>query len=71
MKRRPPDIHDELKAHLAASEKVRMWAERAQAARAAGKTAQAKRAEDKARDWQSRILEMERRYRDQKRSRDQ
>ena len=46
--------------------KARMWGNRAAVAHGEGREADAARCEDKARDWESRAREIERRPKDQK-----
>lgn len=49
--------------HEAARERVRMWTQRATAAEQEGRAADAARCKDKARDWTSKVLHIERRQR--------
>jgi hypothetical protein len=55
-------------AHAIAIEKARMWADRAEAAHKNGRTAHARRCEDKSRDWWSRARLIERRIGGHKRN---
>lgn len=45
--------------HTTATKKVRMWANRADKARQAGRKADADRCDDKARDWASKVRQIE------------
>lgn len=49
--------------HEAATDRVRMWTRRAATAEREGRTADAARCKDKARDWTSKVLHIERRQR--------
>lgn len=60
MKRRDLTIQQMREAHAAAEAKVRLWQARAENARLAGRTADARRCDDKVRDWVSRVKQIER-----------
>ena len=55
------DTNGLTEAHALAIEKARMWAERAESAYRGGRNADARRCEDKSRDWSSRARLIERR----------
>jgi hypothetical protein len=53
------DFHETLGAHIEASQRAHEWAEKCSAYRQAGKTAQAKAAESKARQWLRKVIVFE------------
>jgi hypothetical protein len=53
------DFHEALGAHVEANRRAHEWAEKCIAYREAGKTAQAKSAEGKARHWLRKALQLE------------
>jgi hypothetical protein len=57
-----PDFEEQKirEAHAAAEAKVRIWQERAEKARMAGRHADAQRCDDKIRDWASKAKQIER-----------
>jgi hypothetical protein len=66
MKRRRSEIERDRQDHTTAVEKTRLWENRATAAHGEGRKADARRCEDKARDWWSRARQIERRQKDDK-----
>jgi hypothetical protein len=50
-------------SHQAAKERAYLWSQRAVTAKQEGRAADAARCKDKARDWTSRVLHIERRQR--------
>jgi hypothetical protein len=59
--KRPPirDYHEALGAHIEANRLAHQWAEKCLAYRQAGKTSQAKAAEQKARQWLRKVMVFE------------
>ena len=60
MARRNPQTKDMSERQTLATEKVRVWINRAERARKEGRKADADRCDDKVRDWVSRARQMER-----------
>jgi hypothetical protein len=60
MKRRESESEEPIQRYATAIAKVRMWSDRADKARQAGRMANADRCEDKVRDWASRARQIER-----------
>ena len=60
MKRRDLKIEQMREAHAAAEAKVRLWQARAENARLAGRATDARRCDDKVRDWVSKAKQIER-----------
>jgi hypothetical protein len=59
MKRRKSQTEEQLQNHATATAKVRMWGNRADQARQAGRKADAERCHDKMRDWASKARQIE------------
>ena len=55
-----PETEDMSARHTTATDKVRVWADRADKARRDGRKADADRCDDKVRDWVSRARQIER-----------
>jgi hypothetical protein len=60
MKHRKPRTEGQFPDHTTATTKVRVWRDRADKARQAGREADAERCDDKVRDWASRVKEIKR-----------
>lgn len=60
LKRKDSAAQEQRRNHTTATAKVRMWGNRADRARAAGRTADADRCDDKVRDWASKARQIER-----------
>jgi hypothetical protein len=58
--RSSPETEEMGERHTVATEKVRVWGNRADKARKEGRTADADRCDDKVRDWVSRARQIER-----------